>query len=786
MNMQTNAISVNKADHWICTVFRTRWRGWYRDVLCLILAAVAAFGLCFVHGHSLKDPFDSPAPPQRWNMYYPAIFFAGGHGMGTAPSEDVPGVNAFMSGNTDSFDVSDIPEDIKVTPISTPFELTYLYHIYAVGWFWRIFGVSVASLLLYEAAWHAAGAAALYGLFRNGLGRLASLAGAVLVCSSPALLLMSTALRESAKTPFFFLILCLLVRLVIRPVSVKGLLARAILLGVVLGFGMGFRQDVLICVPPAFVILAFVSRPGDKNVWKTRCAAALLFLAIFFSLARPVFRGAALEGNQAGVHGFFQGLTEEAESRLDFGGASYESLAWTDSGLYAQANVLARRLGDDSPMDNPHTAEYRHAHGDPAAPFMQNPGLHYTGPQYARYQRLLIYEVLRQFPADLVARAWRAAAAAYRIPAEMQKWLAWIRADYPLWLEGILHLHRLPSQCFQRFGLLLVAAVLLAVSYTNLKTALCLTGLLLWFTGYPGISYEYRLIAYLIFLPAGALMMWIEWLFNRIHGFLRNRRHFGQVPEQDTTPRVWMRPAINMILLSGFVAAAFLIPLALLRPWQTARVRELAVRLSSLTRTEVATTYTQKEDRVLVSPLDTLPGLAHAETLPPGETAWEYVAAVFDTRGRNIPVTIEYDPRRVFNDFTQRLTLWGSKDKEKGLVTFFFPVYEATTVSSSQLFWDFLQTINIPQWREQVDPNSPFEEQPLWKRSKFLGISFPESCQDAFKGFYRVTDVDALRYLPLFQLPENREDLRTFKSGPWERWLRAYLARTADREGTDF
>lgn len=748
------------------------------EMICLAAALLAGFSLCRVYGHSLKDPLDHPIPITL-SMFYPAVFFAGGHGLGTASPEDIPGLQAFIQQKTDTFDVAAIPASVEVVPISSALELTHRYHLYAVGVFWRLFGVSIAALLLYAAFLYAVSAGALYCLFRNGLSRLSSLAGVLLVCSAPPMLYMSTILRDFGKTPFVLLSLCIVIRLVLRPVSPRKVFGLALLLGLILGISMGFRQDMIVFLPPAAAVFLFFAQVEARHHWRVRFAALFLFLLLFVPIARPVFHGAALEGNQASAHGFFQGITEECESRLVFGGASYDFLVWTDSGLYAQANVLARRLGDDKPMENPHSTEYLHAHGAPNAAFLQNPGLQYTGSEYAHYQRLLMRDVLWHFPADIVARAWRAVVSIYKMPLAIQDNSAWVKGDFPGWLRYVFRCHGILAIGVNLFGLFFVAMVLGCLSMKRLGTALCLTGLLLWFTGYPSINYEYRFTVYLVFLPFGAFLVCLE---KSGLGLVHRVNNRASRPSQENTPRACcgfrkrVQPFGNLILFIGIIITAVVFPLGTLRWWQQEKVEALANTLEGLPKIQVETASTLKGNHILIRSRTALPGLEHAETLPPGETAWEYVAAVFDTQGQDIPITIEYDRRRVFNDYTQHLTLWGSKDEEQGRVTFFFPVYEATTVSSSQLFWDFLQTINIPQWREQVDPDRPFEEQLLWQRGKFLGVSFPEAYRDAFQGFYRVTDLDDLRYLPLFQLPENREDLRTFKSGPWEKWLRQQVA----------
>ncbi len=747
------------------------------EILFFVMATLIAFYLCTIYGHSLEDPLDHPIPITM-SMFYPSVFFAGGYGLGTASPDKISGLKEFITRQTDSFDVANIPDNVNVVPVSSFPESSYLYHLYVVGWFWRIFGVSVGTLLIYASCLYALSAGALYLLFRNGLGRMASLIGTILVCSSPEMLYASINLRDFAKTPFIILIICVLMKLIACSTSKCGLLGLTVLLGFLCGIGIGFRQDMIICLPPAILALLFSGTQEGSHSWRLRLISVGLLLFVFFPLARPIFRGMALEGNQASAHGFFQGLSEEVESRLGFGGASYDFLVWTDSGLYSQANVFSRRLAVHTPMVNPGSMEYRHAMGDTAAPFLQNPGLHFTGAEYARFQRLLMRDVILKFPADIVARAWRAVAALYEMPWALRVEFSWVRADFPRFLRILFSGHKILSEGIRFLGLGFVAAGLLGLSGTHLKKALGLTGLLIWFSGYPSINYEYRMIVYLIFIPFLGILFCFSHLGRTVLKILMSvlftSRDMPVKNEVTSGKIIHLKPIRNMAIFSGIVLSVIIIPLMMLRFWQTESVYELAGQLGALTLNEVQTNIEQKDTRVLVSPANTLPGLKDAENLPPGETAWQYVAAVFDTNGKNIPIEIEYDKSRVFNDYTQRLTLYGSENQAKGRVTLFFPIYEGTTVYNAQVFFDFLETFKYPGWHEQVDASLSFEEQSLWRRSRFIGLSFPESREDSFKGFYYVTSPEGLNYLPLFQLPEDMENLHPYKMGPWERWLRKH------------
>lgn len=801
-------------------------RFWDIVIGLLFILSTAGTALVFsqVYIHALENPLNHPYPTTL-NIFYPAIFFAGGHGLGTTDPASIAGLEDFLLQRSPSFDLANIPPDITLAPTSTPFELTHIYHIYLVGIFWYIFGVSIGTLTLYSTFLYTVSILIVYGILRLGISRLWSFIGVLVISSSPALLSMSHNLRDFGKTPFILFCIWVILRLIVSPITRNKLLLLSLGLGVALGFGFGFRQDMLICPIPVTIVILFFTRFREKTFWGWRCIAVLLLFLGFVPLSLPVFKGAALEGNQASVHGFFQGISPDTESVLHFGGASYVGLYWTDVGLYGQANVLARRLGDTSPMINPHTAEYRHVHGDGNGPRLINPGLYFTGSEYARYARLLAKEVVWHFPADLVARAWNAVAALYQMSSDMAPGVENVQADFPQWLTRIFSLHRALSRFISHWGILLTLLFTIVLSARCLKIALGITGVLLYFSGYPSIFFEYRHIVYLMFVPVGVILVWIAWFqYVLIFSFsgitqrltkgstlpsaspcppiqncasneevspsisrvacisgrgiallstLQHSIRLNKCRQEDDSVCTIFKSAINMTLFVLLLILAITVPLLFLRSWQSQQVHLLAERLAATSKDAIDVNFEAYDsDNILVRPANTLPGLVSADTLPPGETVWEYLAAVFDTQGFDIPVTLAYETGLISSDSTQTVVVYGSYDNETGRVTFYFPVYEAHTLYSPQLMVDFLESVNIPALRACITPDLPIEQQDFWKRIRFAGIVFPASFKEQFRGLYRVHCPDDLLYLPLIQIPDERANMRTFKSGCLERTFR--------------
>ncbi len=766
------------------------------------LSAACALLICLAYAHSMNDPLQYTTQNQL-NMLHAAVFFAAGHGLCTADIESVPHLSAFFRREADAFDLAHIPDDLKTSPVNTPFELTHLYYLASVGWWWRFFGVSINALILYMALMHAVCGAALYGLFRMGLSRTAGVLAAVLTCSSPPMLYMSLIFRDFAKAPLLLGFLFLLTLLIQRPLSRRRLMSLAGAMGLWLGLGLGFRQDLLICLPPAAaILLVFVQLQGPRSRL-LRTAALLLFLSTFTLVAAPVLRGMALEGNQATAHIFFQGTAPDVESSLDFGGASYEHLGWSDAGVFAQVNAYARRMGEREPMINPNSAEYKWAAGEKNAPLMLDPSLYYNDVRFGQAARALMREMIWRFPADYVARAWRTVIALFDMPLHMHRELMGdrstqapillaahvhaklppVEARYPDWLQALLFLQGLLARHISRFGLGCTLLALAALSAFQWRTALCLTGLLLWFAGYPSLLFEYRHCFYLVFIPIWASIACVERPVRFL--FARCARPINSAPKQ-TSAKPLHRCGAVLAYLALLLSAAAL-PLAGLRVWQQFRVQELASTLATLERVPVAMELKQEDGLAVYCPQQTLPGLENAQSLPPGETAWEYVAAVFDTHGEDIPITVMYDRSRHLNNFTQQVHIRGAKDAASGRVALFFPIYETTVIHSAQLLETFMKTVQVQDWLRFLDDDVPLEEQEWWRRGKFYGIAFPEEHRKHFQGFQRIVVPPSLPVLPFFQIPEDASLLRTCKTGPWERWGRrigARICRDSEKEWT--
>src|SRR5262249_31683123 len=129
-----------------------------------------------------------------------------------------------------------------------------------------------------------------YGLFRSQFGRFVSLVGATVMMLSPVQLANLPHLRDYSKAPFILGLMAIGVWLTLREWSARAVLIFAAVTGVLLGIGLGFRNDVLIAMPPALVLFGvLVPVAGIGRVRWRLCAVGVLLMA-FLTAGYPILR----------------------------------------------------------------------------------------------------------------------------------------------------------------------------------------------------------------------------------------------------------------------------------------------------------------------------------------------------------------------------------------------------------------------------------------------------------------------------------------------------------------
>jgi len=280
-------------------------------------------------------------------------------------------------------------------------------------------------------------------------------------------------LRDFSKAPFILTIIFLLVYLIKVKPSLSRLAVYLPLLGLLIGVGMGFRQDIIIFIPTA-ILVACISlyRVGNASLLR-RCVVAALFLACLFGTASPML--GKMEGGAQPYHPLVQGYSMKRMESLGIAPAAYAPLA---SG---QDNYVFSVLYD----------YYRRVNSKPNAHFSYNsPGAEAAGRQW-------LIDMGVHFPADILTRGYASVLRSLRYADAYTPWFS----QFPSGLRGIENIHLGFAAFMHRFGLLLGMAALLCIGVRNLTAGLGLIVFVVYVFGYVGLQCEFRHAFHFAFIP---------------------------------------------------------------------------------------------------------------------------------------------------------------------------------------------------------------------------------------------------------------------------------------------
>jgi hypothetical protein len=723
---------------------------------------VLAFSFSFVFLYRI--PQEHPVFLQT-NLLVPAVFFAAGMGMGTADIDDIPGLKPFILKEKEYFDGKNIPADTVVQPLTTELELRHLYYLYAVGWVWRLFGISQNALAFFTMLWYIAGVVAVYAIFLCFFKPFPSFAGAVLFLTLPFHFHPLIGLREQGSVPFMLWILWGIVFVARKCKTRRSYFFVAFMSGAFIGIGQGFRGEIPLYCPPLLVALYFFPNAISGFSVKIRLAALSVFL-LSLSLCLIPLRQTM---DSAHAHTYFVGIAPDIEQTIPFGEAGYESLPSSDAAVYAMVSAFAKCRGDRESMVNEKSSEYARAQGDKNAPLLWDPSLFFNGEHYREQTFALMRQVIGSTPADLVARAWYSV---FYLPGMPYQVLSSLEIkNFPEWLQKIVKFHYIFSLILCKSGMICSLFLLLCCSVISYKQAFFWFAMLAWFFGYPSLQYEFRNYYFLSFVPILILFLATSRIVQcaKLFDLKIKEKHFRVLFKEGVA--ALKRP----LIFTSFILLAVIAPVLALRSWQVHAISSIARELAGASLQEVETVSSLSEGACLVSPKETLPGLVNASSLPAGETAWQYVAVEVDTCGKDIPLTIRYNSRLIMYDFSQTVTLFGIPDGKKGSLLFFFPVYEVDMNYGGTLMPSEILDI-YPHVKDIVDSDVPIEEQQWWRRGKFEGIAVPEEYRQHIRKMYIVSPDEGFCWLPIFQLPEDSRYLRCYKTGSlkktFSRWLK--------------
>src|SRR5262245_46145039 len=191
------------------------------------------------------------------SSFGPAVMAACGREFRMPDAASVPALAGFLAEQTDSFDCAELPASTPTTPLNG-FQRAPRYLLMFVAAVWRFTGVSWARLAILPGLMFGAVAALTYVVLRLALPRGLALGASVAALTSTPNVMLAPQLRDYSKGPFLLAVIAIMMAAVIGPADRRRLVALSALAGATVGFGLGFRTDLAIAVPPMIVTLALL------------------------------------------------------------------------------------------------------------------------------------------------------------------------------------------------------------------------------------------------------------------------------------------------------------------------------------------------------------------------------------------------------------------------------------------------------------------------------------------------------------------------------------------------
>ena len=628
------------------------------DALIALLILIAGITLGAVYRKAYDDAGGVQDLPQR--EFGAAIAMACGHGFVNPGYLLTPALDEFLTNRRDRMSCADLPTVIPPMQLNIT-QALYRYLMVAAALVWRVTGVSWKGLTPLYAIAYGLTLTAAYGLFRLGIGRVMSVAATAALALSAVHLQHLPFLRDYAKAPFMLGLIFIMGRLATGEWSDRRALSYAAVFGVVLGVGFGFRNDLLIAIVPWIIVLLFATPGPLRANLKTKAACVAVSAAVFTVVAWPIL-SAYSQGSNTG-HVALLGLVTSFDGPLGVAGSIYDpGYMYLDGFASALISSFAFRQHGLSVVYL--TRDYDHA----AVAY--------------------VLAIARHWPADMLARAYGSLLTVLELPFAVGAHVSGI----PVGARGSFILrfytdHGRLLQLLNGLGAPMAALTLAAISVRNLRAAIVLLVLLVYFAGYPALQFHVRHYFHLEFIAWWTLAFLVE----HIGVYVWRHRQAS-----------WMSMTQDVLRAGAFAVAGFLVlagTLAALRAYQSSHGRSLLrEEYFGADREPVETTVRRvAPGRVLVE----THGLWRARKDEPFGT--EYIVAQFSSEhcdAIQVPTTFRYTATTISADFSHDVS------------------------------------VRVPRGGGSTVVMSPVFDHPGW--SRFAGIELPARESGCLTGVFRV------------------------------------------------
>lgn len=522
-------------------VTRKDWMRWARwAVEALVVLALA----CTAAWYGKVQFLNSVNPGSYYQSEFGvAVRIATGHGFENPVVTAGTPLAEFLLGRTATLDPRDaVPEGI-VRP--NQFQYATRYLMTAVGYWWRFAGISWDAVAGVAAALHVLAVLGVYAMLRLFVPIPLAVLGAFWICTSTLQLGYLPHLRDYSKGAFITAAIPLVIALAVRARALKAALAVAVATGVVIGVGFGFKMDVAVMAPIAVVaVVAFRGRrPWTDLTDKAKIVAALV-LALLVSAA-PVLTKLSSGGSNS-IHVILLGYAEWFDAGLGIEPSVYRYFPYY-SDTYMMETLRVRVDGQGGPWLDFPSVEYDQASAD------------------------LWGDIVRHFPADTFGRTLAAADATLNLV---------FANPAPTFFKTPLPAQEYVEMAFRRmnrwrtWGATMGALLVVVASMASIRLGAFAGFLVLALAGYPSLQFDLRHSFQLQSVSVTALLV-LAWAAIRMPVTIWttvSRWREGPL----TIGRGLVLPAALKLVAAGTILAVLVvIPLTVLRSYQSFHVRTL-------------------------------------------------------------------------------------------------------------------------------------------------------------------------------------------------------------------
>jgi hypothetical protein len=357
-------------------------------------------------------------------------------------------------------------------------------------------------------------------------------------------LAFQTYMRDYNKVCFFLMIFLIMGLLVSKPLKQAPLFCLSVISGLVLGFGLLVRQDLIVFIFP-FVLLLFFFIPGSmKENIKIKAAAFLLFAIGFLWFANPTDS----QHTSIAPYRALSGLMTTFDDRLGVTRPEYD---W--GYLFLDEFVFG--------------LSWSHNYSEDLHPSLWTK-------EYTRMGYNYFSNIVRNFPADMLTRVYAAVLKILELPFTYTepppKTMSNLILDFYALRAGILNL-------LAGTGLFFGVVALLMISIHSLRTAIFCLCFLLYFTGYPMFQFQGRHYFHMEIITLWTFGFVIQHSVS-VLGQLAHRYARRDLAELFTLSEIRLLWTTSGQRCLGFAVGSLmviLIPLLALRQYQSWRVGNL-------------------------------------------------------------------------------------------------------------------------------------------------------------------------------------------------------------------